>query len=130
MADMLLRPVDSAATMPVRTAVSAATDHLLERQLAEGWWAGELETNVTMTAEHVLLLRFLGLSHDDIREGAIEHLLGAQREDGSWGLYHDAAADTATGCYQFRSCLQSGSGVHTERAIGAGGGSAPAIGLD
>ena len=45
-----------------------------------GWWSGELETNVTMTAEHVLLLRFLGVSHDDIREGAIRHILGTQRE--------------------------------------------------
>ncbi|MBJ7595786.1 MAG: squalene--hopene cyclase [Candidatus Dormibacteraeota bacterium] len=79
-----------------RAAVSAAVDHLLERQDARGWWSGELETNVTMTSEHVLLLAFLGLPHDDIRDGAIRHLLGCQREDGSWGLYHDAPADLST----------------------------------
>jgi squalene-hopene/tetraprenyl-beta-curcumene cyclase len=93
---MLLRQTDIAAATSARAAVSAATDHLLERQDAQGWWAGELETNVTMSVEHVLLLRFLGLSHDDIRDGAITHLLGAQREDGSWGLYHDAPADLST----------------------------------
>ena len=61
-----------------------------------GWWSGELETNVTMTAEHVLLLRFLGVSHDDIRDGAIRHILGAQREDGTWALYHDGPGDLST----------------------------------
>jgi squalene-hopene/tetraprenyl-beta-curcumene cyclase len=69
---------------------------LLERQNPAGWWTDELETNVTMTAEHVLLLRFLGLSVEPIREGAIRHFLVNQREDGSWGLYNEAAADLST----------------------------------
>ncbi len=79
-----------------RAAVSAAIDNLIDRQDARGWWSAELETNVTMTAEHVLLLAFLGVSYDDIRDGAIRHLLGCQRKDGSWGLYHDAPADLST----------------------------------
>ncbi|HEY8755790.1 MAG TPA: squalene--hopene cyclase [Candidatus Dormibacteraeota bacterium] len=95
MADTLVR-LAGGATAPTRVAVRAATDHLLGQQDPAGWWSGELETNVTMTAEHVLLLRFLGLSHDDIREGATRHLLEAQREDGSWALYHDAPADLST----------------------------------
>jgi squalene-hopene/tetraprenyl-beta-curcumene cyclase len=77
-------------------AVAAAVGHLLDTQDPAGWWSGELETNVTMTAEHVLLLTFLGVEMDDIREGAIRHLLSAQREDGSWGVYHDAPADVST----------------------------------
>ncbi|HZU77415.1 MAG TPA: prenyltransferase/squalene oxidase repeat-containing protein, partial [Dehalococcoidia bacterium] len=77
-------------------AVRNAVDWLLERQDSAGWWSGELQTNVTMTAEHVLLLRFLGVSHDDIRDGAIRHMLETQREDGTWGLYHDAPGDLST----------------------------------
>ena len=76
--------------------LSSAVAWLLDRQDRAGWWSGELETNVTMTAEHVLLLQFLGLSHDEIREGAIKHILGAQREDGTWALYHEAPADLST----------------------------------
>ena len=69
---------------------------LLQEQSTEGWWSGELETNVTMTAEHVLLFRFLGLSHDPFRAGAIAHILNNQRSDGSWALYYDGPADLST----------------------------------
>jgi squalene-hopene/tetraprenyl-beta-curcumene cyclase len=87
---------DDGVGAPLGDVVASAVGHLLDTQDADGWWSGELETNVTMTAEHVLLLTFLDVDLDDIREGAIRHLLGAQREDGSWGLYHDAAADLST----------------------------------
>ena len=77
-------------------ALRAAVDWLLEHQDPAGWWSGELETNVTMTAEHILLLRFLGASHDDIRDGAIRHITGTQRDDGTWALYHDGPGDLST----------------------------------
>ncbi len=73
-----------------------AVGWLLERQHADGWWTGELETNVTMTAEHVLLLRFLGVPFDAIAQGAAAHILHHQREDGSWALYYDGPADLST----------------------------------
>src|SRR5581483_7558668 len=44
----------------------------------------------------VLLMRFLGVPVDDIRSGAIEHILYNQREDGSWALYYDGPADLST----------------------------------
>ncbi len=77
-------------------AVAEAVGWLLHRQSPEGWWVGELETNVTMTAEHVLLLRFLGVDLERIRKGALRHLLLNQREDGSWALYHEGPADLST----------------------------------
>jgi squalene-hopene/tetraprenyl-beta-curcumene cyclase len=78
------------------TALRNAVDWLLERQDPAGWWTAEMETNVTMTAEHLLLLRFLGLDHAGIAEGAKEHILGKQRADGSWPLYHDGPGDLST----------------------------------
>ncbi|HET6894085.1 MAG TPA: squalene--hopene cyclase [Candidatus Baltobacteraceae bacterium] len=73
-----------------------AVEWLLEHQHPDGWWTDELETNGTMTAEHVLLLRFLGISHEPVRDGAIAHILHHQREDGSWALYYDGPADLST----------------------------------
>ncbi len=73
-----------------------AVDWLVATQSPEGWWCGELETNVTMTAEHILLMRFLGIPFDDIRDGVIRHFLHHQRSDGSWALYYDGPADLST----------------------------------
>ncbi|MGH7686631.1 MAG: squalene--hopene cyclase, partial [Candidatus Dormibacteria bacterium] len=95
-------------------ALSNAVDWIIERQSPEGWWTAELETNVTMTAEHVLLLRFLGIPLDDIRERAIRYMLGAQREDGTWGLYHNAAGDLSTTLEAYVALRVLG--VDTERA--------------
>src|SRR6185312_12151539 len=80
----------------LKQARDQAVQWLLERQDDEGWWCGELETNVTMTAEHVLLLRFLDLSLERIKEGARRHILNNQREDGSWALYFAGPADLST----------------------------------
>jgi squalene-hopene/tetraprenyl-beta-curcumene cyclase len=80
----------------VPDALNRGVQWLLERQHADGWWTDELETNVTMTAEHVLLLRFLDLPLDAIRSGAIKHFLKHQRDDGSWALYYDGPADLST----------------------------------
>ncbi|HEY6486200.1 MAG TPA: squalene--hopene cyclase [Candidatus Cybelea sp.] len=77
-------------------ALGRAVDWLLYQQNEEGWWSGELETNVTMTAEHVLLFKFLGLPVDGFRTGAIAHILNHQRGDGSWALYYDGPADLST----------------------------------
>ena len=77
-------------------ALERGVDWLLAQQSPEGWWSGELETNVTMTAEQILLFRFLGVDVQAIRDGAIAHMLGCQREDGSWALYYDGPADVST----------------------------------
>lgn len=80
----------------LKEALDRAVQWLWDHQDAEGWWCGELETNVTMTAEHVLLLRFLEMSLEPIAEGARRHILHNQREDGSWALYYNGPADLST----------------------------------
>ena len=77
-------------------ALRDAVSWLLERQDRAGWWTAEMETNVTMTAEHILLLRFLGANAAAIAAGARQHILGAQRTDGTWALYYDGPGDVST----------------------------------
>jgi hypothetical protein len=56
------------AQTSVQTTLDRAVDHLLSLQSAEGWWKGELETNVTMDAEDLLLRQFLGIRTDEQTE--------------------------------------------------------------
>jgi squalene-hopene/tetraprenyl-beta-curcumene cyclase len=76
--------------------LNRAVQWLLEHQDTKGWWCGELETNLTITAEHILLLHFLGLSVEKIRDGVIRYITSYQRDDGSWANYFGGPADLST----------------------------------
>ena len=45
----------------IKNSLKNAVDALVSLQSEEGWWKGELETNVTMDAEDLLLREFLGI---------------------------------------------------------------------
>jgi squalene-hopene/tetraprenyl-beta-curcumene cyclase len=74
-------------------AVQRATDHLLRRQDPQGWWKGDLETNVTMDAEDLLLRQFLGIRDDETTKAAALFIRGEQREDGTWATFHGGPGD-------------------------------------
>ncbi|MFF8782073.1 squalene--hopene cyclase [Streptomyces sp. NPDC015140] len=74
-------------------AVRRATDFLLSRQDAQGWWKGDLETNVTMDAEDLLLRQFLGIQDDETTRAAALFVRGEQREDGAWATFYGGPGD-------------------------------------
>ncbi|WP_175409844.1 squalene--hopene cyclase [Streptomyces sp. TRM64462] len=76
--------VGAAAARATRRAV----EHLLARQHDEGWWKGDLETNVTMDAEDLLLREFLGIRDAPTTEAAARHIRGEQRDDGTWATFY------------------------------------------
>ncbi|NUL24549.1 squalene--hopene cyclase [Streptomyces lunaelactis] len=69
-------------------AAERSVQHLLGRQDAEGWWKGDLETNVTMDAEDLLLRQFLGIQDATTTEASARFIRGEQREDGTWGTFY------------------------------------------
>ncbi|MFF8828458.1 squalene--hopene cyclase [Streptomyces sp. NPDC015131] len=69
-------------------AAQRSVEHLLSRQHDEGWWKGDLETNVTMDAEDLLLREFLGVRDEALVTAAALHIRGAQREDGTWATFY------------------------------------------
>jgi len=69
-------------------ALRLASEHLKARQDPEGWWKGELETNVTMDAEDILLRHFLGILDQKTLTGAADRIRSQQRRDGPWATFH------------------------------------------
>ncbi|MFE4590314.1 squalene--hopene cyclase [Streptomyces laurentii] len=70
--------------------------HLLGRQDDEGWWKGDLETNVTMDAEDLLLRQFLGILDPETTRAAALFIRGEQREDGTWATFHGGPGELST----------------------------------
>ena len=69
---------------------------MLGLQHAEGWWQGELETNVTMDAEDLLLREFLGLHDDAVIAAAARWIRSKQRDDGTWANFYGGPGDLST----------------------------------
>src|SRR5256884_8173453 len=81
------RPQGRAAATSAQ-ALARARDHLLSLQHDQGWWQGELETNVTMDAEDLLLREFLGIRTREQTEAAARWIASKQREDGTWANFY------------------------------------------
>ena len=79
-----------------RDALLAARDHLLAAQSSQGWWKGELETNVTMEAEDLLLRHFLGILTPEVLDGTARWIRHRQRADGTWANFHGGPGDLST----------------------------------
>src|SRR5580704_12935309 len=89
------RPSGQAAVTPAE-ALARARDHLLGRQHEQGWWQGELETNVTMDAEDLLLREFLGVRTPEQTAASARWIASKQRPDGTWANFRGGEADLST----------------------------------
>jgi squalene-hopene/tetraprenyl-beta-curcumene cyclase len=87
----LIEVTDSA-----EAALIAAREHLLGLQHPDGWWKGELQTNVTMDAEDLLLRQFLGIRTDEETAEAAVWIRSQQRGDGTWAQFHGGPGNLST----------------------------------
>lgn len=103
----------------VDVTLQRAVDHLLSLQSPEGWWKGELETNVTMDAEDLLLRQFLGIRTEEETEMSAAWIRSKQREDGTWGNFYGAPPDLSTTTESYTALKLAGdppSAEHMTRA--------------
>ncbi|MEN9215883.1 MAG: squalene--hopene cyclase [Gloeomargarita sp. HHBFW_bins_162] len=67
--------------------------YLLSLQHPDGYWWATLESNVTMTAELVLLYAIWGITERLPLQKIKTYILNQQREHGGWELYYDDGGD-------------------------------------
>jgi squalene-hopene/tetraprenyl-beta-curcumene cyclase len=73
--------------------IHRSQDYFLRSQHPDGYWIGELETNVCMAAEYLLLTHFLGVRDDSRWQKIANYIRGQQRPDGTWSIYYGGPPD-------------------------------------
>ncbi|MFD7712062.1 squalene--hopene cyclase, partial [Streptomyces sp. NPDC059786] len=83
-ADDMSRAQDAAPEEAARRAVRRATDHLLARQQAGGWWLGFAQTDMGYDAQDLFFRRFLGLADERVTAASGRWIRSRQSADGTW----------------------------------------------
>ncbi len=81
---------------PLDLAVKKSQEFFLRQQLPQGYWWAELESNVTITAEYLLLFHLLGMVDKDREQKLATYLLSKQTKDGFWCIYFGGPGDLST----------------------------------
>ncbi len=85
----------SAADDALDEAIEKATAALLREQRPDGHWAYDLEADATISAEYVMLRRFLGRPQPDHEARIARYLRRTQLPEGGWPLFHGGGANVS-----------------------------------
>jgi squalene-hopene/tetraprenyl-beta-curcumene cyclase len=113
------RAAAGTATGNLERTLDAAVKRLLSLQEPGGWWVGELESNVTMTAQHLLLLEFLRLRDEETTRRCANELLARQRPDGLWAIYWGGEPDLPATLESYAALRLAGLSADDERLAAA-----------
>ncbi|MBW4611215.1 MAG: squalene--hopene cyclase [Hassallia sp. WJT32-NPBG1] len=80
----------------VTEAIAKSQNHLLSIQNPGGYWWAELESNVTITAEVVLLHKIWGTNSERPLHKAETYLRSQQRQHGGWELFYGDGGELST----------------------------------
>lgn len=80
----------------IAEAIARSQNYLLSIQYPDGYWWGELESNVTITAEVVLLHKIWGTEDSIPLEKIERYLRSQQREHGGWELFYGDGGELST----------------------------------
>ncbi|MFN9173337.1 MAG: squalene--hopene cyclase, partial [Synechocystis sp.] len=80
----------------LQKAIAASREFLLGEQHTDGYWVSELESNVTITAEVIILYKIWGIADTKPLGKAKTYLLQQQRQHGGWELYYGDGGELST----------------------------------
>ena len=86
----------TAALITVDEAIARSQNYLLSLQYPDGYWWAELESNVTITAEVVLLHKLWGTDKTRPMHKVEAYLRSQQREHGGWELFYGDGGELST----------------------------------
>src|SRR6478609_4225009 len=89
-------------------AIDRGTRRLLELQRPDGIWVGELESNVTMTAQHLFWHHYLDLRTPELDRRIANELLARRRDDGTWSIWFEGPPDLSTSIEAYVACRLAG----------------------
>ncbi|PHJ57473.1 squalene cyclase [Nostoc linckia z18] len=87
---------DRVKVKEVAQAIAASQEYLLSIQNPAGYWWAELESNVTITAEVVLLHKIWGTDKARPLHKVAAYLRQEQREHGGWELFYGDGGELST----------------------------------
>jgi squalene-hopene/tetraprenyl-beta-curcumene cyclase len=95
-------------------ALARGVGRLLDLQHPDGYWKGELETNVTIDAEDLFLRHYLGILEPRATEATARWIRSRQRADGSWSTFYGGPADLSTTLEAYAALRLAGDDPRTE----------------
>lgn len=103
---------DSSLVSQVEHALKLSNDYALGLVHPDGHWYGEMNTNVTVTAEYIFLRQALGLYLKADVAAYCHYLLSQQNSDGSWGLAPEYPGDVSTSTEAYLALKILGTSPH------------------
>jgi len=104
----------------IERAIERSSSYFRQIQYPEGYWWAELESNVTITAEYVMLMQLLGVKIEPGKgKSIVKYLLKHQDENGSWGLYKGDGGELSTTIEAYFALKMLGESCQSEPLVRA-----------
>ncbi len=81
---------------------------LARQDASEGYWVAELEADTTLTAEYLMLRRFMDCVDPERERKAVRYLKSAQLPGGGWSIYHGGPAEISASVKAYFALKLSG----------------------
>jgi squalene-hopene/tetraprenyl-beta-curcumene cyclase len=111
--------VSTAVGIDLDRTLDASIQRLLSLQKQDGCWVAELESNVTMTAQHIFWHEFLRIADEDTVRRCANELLARRRDDGTWAIYWGGEPDLAATVEAYTALRMAGLAADDPRLVGA-----------
>jgi squalene-hopene/tetraprenyl-beta-curcumene cyclase len=110
---------DRVTVNQVAAAIAGSQQYLLSTQYPAGYWWAELESNVTITAEVVLLHKIWGTDQARPLYKVAAYLRSQQRQHGGWELFYDDGGELSTSVEAYMALRLLGVSAHDPAMIKA-----------